>query len=107
MSRSILSDATLRFDLALGVRRRHAPKSCQKWPPAVLIAIFVDHTTNSEPLDFCYVGFGPGAVTFSSLMQYGVIIQFCVLPMYKVASRLYIGIADGGAPFPMLPSDSI
>ena len=28
--RSALSDATLRFDLALGVRRRHAPKSCQK-----------------------------------------------------------------------------
>ena len=26
-----LSDATLRFDLALGVRRRHAPKSCQKY----------------------------------------------------------------------------
>ena len=23
-----LSDATVRFDLALGVRRRHAPKSC-------------------------------------------------------------------------------
>jgi hypothetical protein len=29
------------------------------------------------------LGFGPGLVTFSSLMQYGVIIQFCVLPMYK------------------------
>ena len=28
--RSALSDATLRFDLAPGVRRRHAPKSCQK-----------------------------------------------------------------------------
>ena len=25
-----LSDAALRLDLALGVRRRHAPKSCQK-----------------------------------------------------------------------------
>lgn len=48
----------------------------------VLIALFSDGLEKEEK-HFCYLGFGPGIVTFSSLMQYGVIIQFCVLPMYK------------------------
>jgi len=48
----------------------------------VLIALLSDGVSKEEH-KFCWVGFGPGIVTFSSLMQYGVIIQFCVLPMYK------------------------
>jgi len=47
-----------------------------------LIALFVDQSEKEEQ-HICYIGFGPGVVTFASLMQYGVIIQFCVLPMYK------------------------
>lgn len=49
---------------------------------SVLIALFADGVRKEEK-EFCLLGFGPGIVTFSSLMQYGVIIQFCVLPMYK------------------------
>eukprot|EP00658_Telonema_sp_P-2_P080834 TRINITY_DN8123_c0_g1_i2.p1 TRINITY_DN8123_c0_g1~~TRINITY_DN8123_c0_g1_i2.p1 ORF type:complete len:343 (-),score=83.07 TRINITY_DN8123_c0_g1_i2:326-1354(-) len=48
----------------------------------VLIALTIDGLDKTEK-EFCVLGFGPGIVTFSSTMQYGVIIQFCVLPMYK------------------------
>ena len=44
----------------------------------VLIALLSDGVSKEEH-KFCWVGFGPGIVTFSSLMQYGVIIQFCVV----------------------------